>query len=66
MTLNISSIAAFKITLKPALKPKSIRALKLRVVIKPKPAKIIKYKDKITKLYTFYTYSIKTPVIKGE
>ena len=51
--------------LKPTLKPKSIKALKSRAVIKSKLAKIIKYKDKTIKLYTFYIYNIKAPAIKG-
>ena len=33
---------------------------------KSKPAKIIKYKDKTTKLYTSYIYSIKALIIKGK
>ena len=57
-------MVAFKVALKSALKSKFIRALKSRVVAKSKPAKIIKYKDKIIKLYTFYTYSIKALIIK--
>ena len=65
MALNISSIAALKIILKPTLKSKSVKALKFRTVVKSKPAKIIKYKDKTIKLYTFYIYSIKALAIKG-
>ena len=51
--------------LKPALKSKFIRALKSRAVAKSKLAGITKYKDKTTKLYTFYTHSIKAPAIRG-
>ena len=51
--------------LKPTLKLKFIKALKSRIVIKSKLAKIIKYKDKIIKLYIFYIYNIKAPAIKG-
>ena len=51
--------------LKPALKPKFIRALKSRAVIKSKLIKVTKYKDKTTKLYTSYTRSVKALVIKG-
>ena len=51
--------------LKLALKSKFIRALKPRAAAKPKPAEIIKYKDKTIKLYTPYTYNAKAPVIKG-
>ena len=65
VALNISSIIASKIALKPILKPKFIRALKSRVVIKSKLARIIKYKDKTTKLYTSYTYSAKAPAIRN-
>ena len=65
MVLNISLIVALKIALKPAPKPKSIKALKPRAVAKPKLAGVIKYKDKTIKLYTFYIYNIKAPAIKG-
>ena len=51
--------------LKFILKSKFIKALKSKIVIKSKPAKVIKYKDKIIKLYIFYTYSVKASVIKG-
>ena len=51
--------------LKSALKFKSIRTLKSRAAVKPKPARIIKYKDKTIKLYTFYTYNIKALIIKS-
>ena len=51
--------------LKPTLKLKFIRALKSKAIAKPKLAKIIKYKDKIIKLYIFYIYSAKAPVIRG-
>ena len=54
-----------KITLKPTLKSKSIKVLKSRAVAKSKPAKIIKYKNKTIKLYTFYTYNIKALAIRG-
>ena len=66
MVLNISSIAALKIVLKPTLKSKPVRALKSRVVVKSKPARVIKYKGKITKLYTSYTYNVKAPAIKNK
>ena len=65
MALNISLIIAFKVALKSALKFKSIRALKSRIVVKSKPAEVTKYKDKITKLYTSYIYSIKALAIRG-
>ena len=51
--------------LKPASKSKSIKTLKSRVVIKSKPARVIKYKNKTTKLYIFYIYNIKAPAIRG-
>ena len=51
--------------LKPALKLKFIKALKSRAAAKLKPARIIKYKDKIIKLYTSCTRSIKVLIIKG-
>ena len=51
--------------LKPTLKSKLIRALKSKIVVKPKLARITKYKNKIIKLYTFYTYSIKALIIRG-
>ena len=51
--------------LKPALKFKFIRALKSKAVAKSKPARVIKYKDKTIKLYTFYTYNIKALVIRS-
>ena len=65
IALNISPAAALKVALKPAPKSKSIRALKPRAAAKSKLAKIIKYKDKTTKLYTFYTCSAKAPVIRS-
>ena len=65
MVLNISSITASKVALKPTLKSKPVRALKSRTVAKSKPAKITKYKNKITKLYIFYIYSIKAPAIRS-
>ena len=65
MILNISFIVAFKVALKPALKSKLIRALKLRAVAKPKPAGVTKYKDKTIKLYIFYIYSVKAPAIRS-
>ena len=34
-------------------------------MVKSKPAKVIKYKDKIIKLYTSCTYSIKAPAIRS-
>ena len=46
-------------------KSKFIRALKSRIVAKPKLAEIIKYKNKTTKLYIFYTCNIKALVIRG-
>ena len=64
MVLRISPIAALKIALKPILKSKSIKTLKSRTVIKSKLTKIIKYKDKIIKLYIFYIYSTKAPAIR--
>ena len=51
--------------LKSTLKFKPARALKSKVIVKSKLAKIIKYKDKTIKLYTFYIYNIKALVIKG-
>ena len=66
MILNISPIAASKVALKPALKSKSIRALKSRAAAKSKPAKVIKYKDKTIKSHAFYTYSVKAPAIRGK
>ena len=66
MVSRISPVVALKVALKPALKSKFIKALKPRAAAKPKPAKVIKYKDKTTKLYTFYTYNIKALIIKGE
>ena len=57
-------MAALKVALKPTLKLKSIRVLKFRIVAKPKPARVIKYKDKTIKLYTFYIYSAKAPAIR--
>ena len=65
MVLRISSIAAPKVTLKSTLKFKSIKALKPRVAAKPKLIKVIKYKDKTTKLYTSYIYNIKTLAIRS-
>ena len=65
MVLNISSTAALKIALKPALKSKFIRALKSRIAAKPKPAEVIKYKGKTIKLYIFCIYSIKALVIRS-
>ena len=65
VVLNLSSIVAPKIALKPALKSKSIRALKPRIVAKSKPAGITKYKDKTTKLYISCIYSVKALVIRG-
>ena len=65
MILNISPIVISKVALKPALKSKFIRALKFRIVVKPKPAEVTKYKDKTTKLYTSCTRSIKALVIRG-
>ena len=65
MVLNISFIVALKVALKPTPKSKSIKVLKSKVVIKSKPAEIIKYKDKITKLYIFYIYNIKALAIKN-
>ena len=65
MALNLSSAAASKVALKPALKFKPIRALKSKIVAKPKLAKVIKYKDKIIKLYTSCIYSVKAPVIRS-
>ena len=58
-------MAALKVALKPAPKPKFIRALKSRTAAKSKPAKVTKYKDKTTKLYTSCTYSIKAPIIRS-
>ena len=58
-------MVAFEVALKPALKSKSIKTLKSRIVIKSKPAEVIKYKDKTTKLYTSYIYSVKALVIRG-
>ena len=66
MTLNISSIVASKVALKSALKFKLIKALKSRVVAKPKLARVIKYKGKTIKLYASYTYSVKALVIKSK
>ena len=51
--------------LKPTLKSKFIRTLKSRIAAKPKLAGVIKYKDKIIKLYIFYIYSVKALVIRG-
>ena len=51
--------------LKSTLKPKSVRALKSRIVVKSKPAKVTKYKDKTTKLYTSRTYNIKALATRG-
>ena len=65
MILKISPAAALKIALKPTLKSKSIKALKSRAAAKPKLARVIKYKGKTTKLYTFYIYSIKALAIRG-
>ena len=65
VVLKISPIAASKVALKSALKSKPIKVLKSRVVIKSKLAEIIKYKDKIIKLYIFYIYNIKAPAIRG-
>ena len=65
MTLNINSIITFKVALKPIPKPRSIRILKFRIIIKFKPAEVTKYKDKTTKLYTSRTYNIKAPVIRN-
>ena len=63
--LNISPTVAPKVALKPVPKPKPIRALKSRIVAKPKPAKVTKYKNKTTKPYIFYIYNIKAPAIRG-
>ena len=65
MILNINSIVNPKVALKPALKPKFIRALKSRAAAKPKPAGVTKYKDKTIKLYTSCTCNIKAPAIKS-
>ena len=65
MVLNISPVVAPKVALKPALKLKFIKALKSRAVIKSKPAGVTKYKDKIIKLYTSCTCSVKAPIIRS-
>ena len=65
VTLEISLMAAPEVALKLALKSKFIRASKPRAATKPKPAEIIKYKDKTIKLYTPCTCSAKAPAIKG-
>ena len=65
IALNISLVVASKVALKPVPKFKLVRALKSRAVVKSKPAKITKYKDKTTKLYTSYTYNIKALIIRN-
>ena len=66
MALNLNLAAAPKVALKPTPKPKSIRALKFKAVIKSKPAEVTKYKDKTIKLYTSYIYSIKALAIRSK